>query len=93
MPPKRITWTIDLSVLMRKKVRIETKEGHIRNGVLTDIEWNHSMVDWLNVSVPMQLIIDNEVGDPIPFVHIKELVRVFPERLAEAAEEGEEAAE
>jgi len=82
MPPKRITWVIDLTPLMKKRLLIETKEGFMRDGILTQIVWvgdddgRKTTIDTCEVAIPEALILNGEISDPIPFLHIREIQRI-----------------
>jgi len=70
----RIRWVIDLGDLIETQVRVETREGVLRHGVLSEVRWTTLSINEVEVQLPHQIILDGE--DYIPFEQIKLLTQV-----------------
>lgn len=73
MGTAKIEWTIDLQFLVSKKVVIETREGHVRAGKLTNVRFANLQVDGYEVGLPDEVELNGE--DAIPFNQIVSLKR------------------
>lgn len=63
-------WNIDLTALFKKRVTIETKEGHIITGKLTDIQWQTLNLDGVPVSLPIEVGLDDSWSERVPFAQM-----------------------
>jgi hypothetical protein len=66
-----ITWQIDLAQLIDRRVTVETREGHNRNGVLTEIRYDATSIIGHTVEYPTAIVLDGD--DLIPFAQIVSL--------------------
>lgn len=69
-----ITWNINLQSLLNKKVRVETREGFVREARVTAIETKEVQLDDDIVSYPESVQFNGE--DSIPFSQIKVMRRI-----------------
>lgn len=78
MAKKSWIWKTDLSPLIGKQVKIETRDGVYLDGVLTGLESYRFEMDRRPVRVPTQLRLDD---DPEKSVDVVRIVRVDVVRM------------
>jgi hypothetical protein len=54
-----LKWDIDLSSLMGVRVRIETKDGCIRETIIQDVEWGEVDIIGYTCPLPNRLVLDD----------------------------------
>lgn len=65
-----------LNALLNERVVLESREGAIRHGRLTDVRHHRILAGGSEVvHVPTHVILDNEPGDPIPLSSVHRLHR------------------
>jgi hypothetical protein len=64
-----ITWQIDLSQLIGKRVSIETHEGHLRTASLTEVRYKTTHIAGYTVETPDGIVLDGD--DLISFSQIR----------------------
>lgn len=67
-----IVWEIDLSRIIGRKVNVETREGHVREGAtLTEIRYDSTELLGNTVEYPVAIVLDTD--DLIPFTQLRHL--------------------
>lgn len=69
-----IEWNMNLQPMVGKKVRIETIEGHVREGKLTAIRTSTFLLNGETVGIPTEAELNAE--DAIPFQQITKLTQL-----------------
>lgn len=69
----KCVWNIDLSALMNKRITVETKEGHIISGKLTEVQWQPLLLNGEEISVPVEIGLDNSWSERVPFLQMVKL--------------------
>lgn len=68
MPPAlKLVWNIDFTFMMKKRVKLETKEGLILSGKLTSIEFQDVTVAGTVIQLPIAFELDGSHHERIPF--------------------------
>ncbi len=65
----KVSWLIDLSPMVNKRVKLETKEGHIRKALLTEVRFAGLKLQGQDVEYPTEVVLDGD--DPIAFTQIR----------------------
>lgn len=68
-----IEWNINLQSMVGKPVRVETYEGHVREGKLSRFEFRELELNGVKVGYPVEVQLNGE--DSIPFVQIRALTK------------------
>lgn len=71
----KVEWNIDLTALMNKPVVLETKEGHVRTGKVTAVEWQDLKLNDVIVQVPVEIELDGSWTERVPFAQLVRLQR------------------
>lgn len=66
-----IEWNINLQSMVGKQVRVDTFEGHEREGKLTRFIWRELELNGATVGYPVEVELNGE--DTIPFIQIRAL--------------------
>jgi len=79
--PKDLVWQVDFAPILNKKVRIETKQGNYREGVLSSVTYNKisyfARGGGFTLYWPQELELNRESSDRISFELVKTL-QVLP---------------
>lgn len=64
-------WNINLQSMVGKQVRVDTYEGHVREGKLSKFEFRELELNGAKVGYPVEVQLNGE--DSIPFIQIRSL--------------------
>lgn len=65
----KIRWIIDLGDLIDRRVKLETREGVVRTGVLSEVRWHIIELCGQEVGLPVEFVLNAE--EIIPAMQIK----------------------
>lgn len=67
-------WSIDLSGMIGKFCRIETLEGVVREGKITNVVFAEVMINKMTFPLPRAIELNRDSGDCIELERMRELV-------------------
>lgn len=64
-------WVVDFGPMIGRKIKVETREGFRRTGILTEVKFLDLTILGVEVSLPREIVLDGDF--PIPFEQIRDV--------------------